>query len=238
MKKFFVSSAVLIIVLSIIIRFGNTVLAAFENDMPSESIGPTHDGSLVNGKRLPASGDNFVTYSYLGSLLGRNSVHSRVKDVVLNAYKDLHKKFPEKKFVYGETSWPSGGPLPPHKTHQTGLSVDFFVPVVNTDNESVPLPVSIFNKFGYNIEFDDQGRYDDLSIDFEAMAAHIYFLRENCKKHNMDIWRVIFDPALQPCVFETYHGNLIKEVVQFSKKRSWVRHDEHYHVDFILKEMP
>ena len=223
---------------TLIIRFGNTILISFEDGLPSKSIGPTHDGKLINGKRLSTSGDNFITYSYLGSLLGRNSVHSQVKKVVLDTYEDLHKKFPDKKFVYGETSWPSGGPLSPHKTHQNGLSVDFFVPVLNKRNESVPLPVSIFNKFGYNIEFDEQGKYEEIVIDYEILAANLFFLRENCKINKIDICRVIFDPELQPYIFDTYYGRLIKDIIQFSKKRSWVRHDEHYHVDFMIKNIP
>ncbi|RZM80367.1 hypothetical protein C3B51_12470 [Pseudoalteromonas rubra] len=30
------------------------------------------------------------------------------------------------------------------------------------------------------------------------------------------------------------YAQYLKENIQFSKKRSWVRHDEHYHVDFAI----
>ena len=36
----------------------------------------------------------------------------------------------------------------------------------------------------------------------------------------------------QPPLYETEHAEYLRANVQFSKKRSWVRHDEHYHVDF------
>ena len=49
-----------------------------------------------------------------------------------------------------------------------------------------------------------------------------------------DLWRVIFDPKLQPKLFKTKYGDYLKANVQFSKKRSWLRHDEHYHVDFSV----
>ena len=49
------------------------------------------------------------------------------------------------------------------------------------------------------------------------------------------LWRVIFDPQLQPLLFDTEIGRLLKKNnITFSKKRSWVRHDDHYHVDFIV----
>lgn len=127
-----------------------------------------------------------------------------------------------------------GGKFRPHKTHQNGLSVDFMTPVLNDNNESVHLPTNPFNKFGYNIEFDSDGKYDDLRIDYDALAAHIVELHKESIKLGIDLWRVIFDPKLQPNLFKTKHAEYLKNNIQFSKKRSWVRHDEHYHVDFIV----
>jgi penicillin-insensitive murein endopeptidase len=49
-----------------------------------------------------------------------------------------------------------------------------------------------------------------------------------------DLWRVIFDSKLQPYLVKTKYGAYLKKHIQFSKKRSWVRHDEHYHVDFDI----
>ncbi|MYN39650.1 hypothetical protein GTP55_09720 [Duganella sp. FT109W] len=71
-----------------------------------------------------------------------------------------------KTFVYGETGLAQGGPIRPHKTHQAGLSVDFMVPVLNAAGESVPLPGNVSNQFGYGIEFDQAGRFEDLRIDY------------------------------------------------------------------------
>ncbi len=131
----------------IALMHGNTILMFFESDEPSQSIATPASGSLVNGKRLPTRGNNFVCYSYLGALLGRNSVHHKVRDTVLQTYAQLEEKLPDKKFFYGKTGWPKGGRFRPHKTHQNGLSVDFMVPVTKDDN-SVPLPTSVFNKWG------------------------------------------------------------------------------------------
>jgi penicillin-insensitive murein endopeptidase len=189
---------------------------------------------LKGGVSLPKSGKNFQSYNTLGNLFGRTYIHSKVRHVVLNAYKNLESNYPEKVFMYGETGWKDGGRFKPHKTHQNGLSVDFMVPVLN-ENSSVYLPTSPFNKFGYNIEFDDQGKYEKYAIDFEAIATHLVELHKEARAANIDIWRVIFAPKLQPYLFQTKHGKYLKKKLEFSKKPSWVRHDEHYHVDFEVE---
>jgi len=202
----------------------------------SDSIchGTTSNGSLENGVQLPSEGNNFESYSNVARLAGRTYVHSSVYNIVVAAYSDLEREQPNKVYKYAETGFKDGGQFSPHKTHRNGLSVDFMVPVVNSIGESVHLPTNPFNKFGYNIEFDNSGHYEDFKIDYEAMAAHIVALHREAKKLGYDIWRVIFAPELQPNLFKTKYGVYLKENIQFSTKRSWVRHDEHYHVDFIV----
>jgi penicillin-insensitive murein DD-endopeptidase len=120
------------------------------------------------------------------------------------------------------------------------LSVDFFVPVVDAAGDSVRLPTGPLNKFGYGIEFDSFGKYDRFSIDFEAMAAHLLALREAAQRNDIRIRRVIFDNDLQRLLFETPKGMEARAALTFSAKKPWVRHDEHYHVDFDVpcKEYP
>ena len=226
------SFVILLVVLSV--YFGNDIFIRFESKELSQSIGATNDGSLINGKRLPSKGENFVAYSYLGTLLGRNCVNSSVRDIVLETYGEMSRKLPDRTFVYGETGWCGGGRIRPHRTHRNGLSVDFMVPVLNAENRSVPLPTSMFDKYGYSHEFDDSGKIDGYSIDFEAMAAHLFYLQEAARRRSADIEVVIFHPNLQPMLFQVEHGQRIKESIRFSTKPSWVRHDEHYHVDFVF----
>ncbi|MFC4700514.1 penicillin-insensitive murein endopeptidase [Glaciecola siphonariae] len=200
----------------------------------AESIcfGTTSNGRLENGVKLPSSGDNYVSYSLSARLLGRTFVHSTVKKIVVDAYSRLFEEMPDKVFKYAETGFKDGGEFKPHKTHRNGLSVDFMTPVVDVNGKSVHLPTNVFNKLGYNIEFDRSGRFDGLRIDYDALAAHIVALHKEALANDVDLWRVIFDPDLQPNLFKTEHGKYLREHVQFSTKRSWVRHDEHYHVDF------
>lgn len=206
------------------------------NVLASNSIcyGSTHDGKLENGVSLPVKGPNFISYSRIASAAGRTHVHSEVKEIILAAYSELESEQPNKRYKYAETGYKKGGLFKPHKTHQNGLSVDFMTPVIDTEGNSVHLPTNPFNKFGYNIEFDSDNQFDGLKIDYEAMAAHIVALHKQAKQRNHDLWRVIFDPQLQPFLYETTYADYLKENILFSKKRSWVRHDEHYHVDFSI----
>ena len=227
-------------IFSVLIVLFLTPYSAFCDVENIESIcyGTTKNGRLENGVKLPKEGPNFVPYSYLGVMLGRTYVHSKVREVVLNAYKSIEISNPDKIYMYGETGLKNGGRFKPHKTHQNGLSVDFMVPVLNGQSQSVPLPTSIFNKAGYSIEFDKNGKFEDLTIDFEAISAHIKTLHVEAKKAGIEIWRVIFDPVLQPFLFQTKNGNYIKKHILIPNKKSWVRHDDHYHVDFKVKCKP
>ena len=204
-------------------------------ELSSTCYGTTSNGRLVNGVSFPLNGDNFRSYSSIGNLLGRTYVHSKVKSAVMNAFQTLSETDPGKLFQYGETGLENGGLFKPHKTHQNGLSVDFMVPVLDEKGKSTWLPTKPFNKFGYGIEFDASGVYKTLKIDFEAIASHLITLDHEAEKAGIGIWRVIFDPQLQPFLFQTSNGAYLQKNITFSKKPSWVRHDEHYHVDFRVE---
>lgn len=200
----------------------------------STCYGTTSKGRLDNGIALPSSGANYVGYSTIARLAGRTYVHTQVAGIIVNAYKSLEIEQPNKVFKYAETGFEEGGQFKPHKTHRNGLSVDFMTPVKDETGQSVHLSTHPLNKFGYDIEFDGNGKYDEYTIDFVALAAHIVALHKEAKAQGVDLWRVIFDPKLQPELFKTSYGPYLKKHIQFSKKRSWVRHDEHYHIDFDI----
>ena len=218
----------------VVVHLGNDVLRVFESGRGSRSIGSPAAGRLVHGKRLPSSGPGFRTYSRLGSLLGRTTVHSAVRATVLDAYAEVHDQHPDLRFVVGETGWPRGGRIRPHRTHQNGMSVDFMVPVRRSDGVA-ELPGRPWNKFGYGIEFDESGVAGELQIDFEAMALHLERLRAAARTHGLVIERVIFAPELHPELFATEAGRRIRHSLPFTTGRVWIRHDEHYHVDFAFK---
>lgn len=204
----------------------------------SACYGSTARGRLEQGVQLPEAGSNFSSYSALGIRLGRTYVHDRVRDVVVAAYAALARLHPGKTFVYGETGKAEGGPFPPHRSHQNGLSVDFFVPVTDAAGQSVALPTPANEKFGYAIEFDADARYGDYRIDFEALGEHLYQLHLAARQAGIGIAQVILDPRYHTRLFATRHGDVLKREIPFMKRNAWVRHDEHYHVDFALPCRP
>jgi len=200
----------------------------------STCYGTTKKGRLENGRALPADGNNFIAYGMVPKMAGRTFVHSKVRTVVIDAYRRLETEQPGKVFKYGETGYENGGTFRPHKTHQNGLSVDFFVPVLDREGRSTHIPTHLFNKYGYDIEFDEKGKHADYVIDFEALGAHIVALHQAARQAGIGLWRVLFAPELQPLLFATSYGPYIRENVTIPDKRSWVRHDEHIHVDFEI----
>ena len=195
-------------------------------------------GRLENGVALPSSGRNFSAYSTAAHMAGRTYVHSTVRDVVVAAYKNLETAAPDKIFVYGETGWKSGGRIRPHRTHQNGLSVDFMVPVLDKSGQSVRLPTTPLNRYGYDVEFDAAGRYSNLRIDFPALAEHLYQLHVAARARGIGISLVILDPPYLPMLFATPRGPYLQQNLKFMKRSAWVRHDEHYHVDFEVQCNP
>ncbi|MEM8488557.1 MAG: penicillin-insensitive murein endopeptidase [Bacteroidota bacterium] len=234
MNRWLYAGLLLFVLILVELYYGNDILRRFQSDAQSISHGSTSNGSLENGKRLPTSGPNFTSYARLGALLGRTAVHHQVQHAILDAFAILHTNHPELRYMIGETGKVNGGPFPPHRTHQNGLSVDFMVPVRDQHGDVTSFPASPFNKFGYNIEFDNAGEHGTYVIDFEALALHLTALRIAAAKHNLAIDRVIFDPALQPLLFAAPSGKVLRNTLPFSSRQAWVRHDEHYHVDFRL----
>lgn len=200
--------------------------------------GTVAKGKIEGAVQLPANGKNYSAYGDTGVALGRTYVHATVEAIVTSAYRELEKTSPDTRFVYGETGWKSGGSLKPHRTHQNGLSVDFFMPVRDGSSRSVPLPTSIANKFGYNIEFDAKAKFGEYAIDFEAVGEHLYQLHVVAKTRDVPIKLVIFDPPYLPMLFSTKRGDFLKSSIPFMKGSAWVRHDEHYHVDFDIACLP
>lgn len=204
----------------------------------STCFGTVGRGRIENAARLPARGTNFEAYSGIAVAAGRTHVHSRVAAVIAASYKALEASRPGAVFVYGETGWPSGGRFRPHRTHQNGLSVDFFVPVLNAEGKSVPLPTRATQRFGYDVEFGKDARFEEYVIDFEAMAEHLYQLHVAARAHGVGISLVIFENAFLPKLLATSRGPWLRQHLPFMKGKPWVRHDEHYHVDFAVRCAP
>lgn len=200
---------------------------------PSLCHGKVSNGSLEHAVQLPDEGANFSAYSTLATGLGRNYVHSEVSAIMLDAWRALERTAPGALYVYGETGFAQGGRFRPHRTHQNGLSVDFFVPVRDDKGRPARLPTPATQRFGYDIEFDRDARYGEYRIDFAAMAEHLYQLDLAARARGHGLALVIFDPAYLPNLFDTPRGPALRKL-NFMKGKPWVRHDEHYHIDFAV----
>lgn len=216
------------------------LLATGQGALGAESVcfGTVGIGRLDGGVALPSEGANFSPYTSLADTVGRTYVHSKVRDVVVATYAALQNTAPGKRYVYGETGWRNGGRFRPHRTHQNGLSVDFFVPVTDSTRTSVPLPTSVWNKWGYNIEFDANAKYGEYSIDFEALGEHLYQLHRAAAGKGVGVALVILDPPFLPKLFATKRGPYLEQHLNFMRGKAWWRHDEHYHVDFSVPCKP
>lgn len=165
------------------ILFSFLIIANFKGHaVESTCYGTTANGRLDNGVKLLSYGRNFLSYSIIAEAAGRTYVHSKVRDVIIDAYAQLEKDTPSKVYKYAETGFKNGGLFNTHKTHRNGLSVDFITPVTNPKGESAHLPTVSKNRFGYDIEFDKNDQYKIYSIDYEALAAHIVALDKQAKK--------------------------------------------------------
>jgi penicillin-insensitive murein endopeptidase len=220
-----------VLIITVVAVFASSAAAAAAAAPASVCYGTSSHGRLQDGVQLPPSGKNFVAYSPLGTQLGRTWLHGAVAQVLLASWQQLETTAPGITYVYGETGHRAGGPMPPHRTHEAGIAVDFMVPVRDGSGRPVRLPASASNKYGYAWEFDADGKAGALTIDYEALGEHLFQLARTGERQNAPVGRIIFDPRLMPALFNTRHGAALK-AMPFMRGKPWIRHDEHYHVDF------
>ncbi len=197
-------------------------------------IGAANSGSLtckgvsVPTKAMPISGENFSSYCLPCIAALRTYARSPVIDSVVTAFDDLAKTYPQTKFLYGEIGFPDGGQFRPHKTHREGLSVDLMVPL----KDGKIMKTNILNRYGYDVEFNKSGRGNQGEIDFASLNALIVALNKQAKVRGGKIRRIFFAPDLQSELKGANAGALSD--IRFNKRQSWVRHDDHIHVDFMF----
>ncbi len=207
---------------------------AMSNKEPSRSHGTVAKGWLEHGRPLRPWGQGYATYSFLGAALGRQYVHAAVRDALEAAFAAANKREPRRTFVVGETGWPSGGGFRPHRTHQNGTSVDIFMPVVDSAGAPARFGTWPWNKFGYGIEFEAQGRRGDLRIDFEYLAGFLLELQSEAAARGLAIERIIIAPEYVPLLLTTPFGQRLGALADvLSRKPAGVRHDEHFHIDLV-----
>jgi penicillin-insensitive murein endopeptidase len=138
-----------------------------------------------------------------------------------------------------EGSRKKGGKTLIHRTHQSGLSVDFMVPKKKEKKKG-----SVFDRMGmwhYLLEFSDIGSLDlhkNIVIDFETMGRHILALDDAARNNGLRIKKVILKIELKDDFFNTPSSKKVKQrEIYFAKALTPMInrvHDDHYHVDFEI----
>lgn len=201
---------------------------------PSTCYGDTDNGAVEGAVQFPEEGTNFERYRWKQGAK-RVYLHSAVVKILEDAYLQLEKTAPDTRWVIGETGLESGGPFPPHKTHQNGTSADLMVPVKDVrDGSRIPFPNDFRNGYGYKVSFDSQGLSTDgkLQIDFDALAEYIHQLADAAKRQGYGLVRVILAVDLQWKLTATDRGTGIRWKVRLIGDPE--RHDNHIHVDFDI----
>jgi penicillin-insensitive murein endopeptidase len=210
-----------------------------KNKGESISSGEYNSGSLKNAYLLPLKNKNWKCYSWLSYfILGREYVNSKLYRTIDQTYSQLSKQYPKRMFIYMESARKKGGRLFPHRTHQTGLSIDFMSPLIKNGE---PKYFNAYGIFRYALNFDKDGRLisdTDVTIDFDILANHILLLDKNARKNGLRIKKVIFKIDLKDNLFKTETGQQLKNSdIYFAQNLTPTLnklHDDHYHVDFEI----
>jgi penicillin-insensitive murein endopeptidase len=202
-------------------------------DGPSVCYGTATDGWLENAVRLTGGGAA-RPYCWLCTRVLRTYGADRAVEVVDLGYAAVAESHPDTDWVYGESGLPWGGKFRLHRTHRNGLSFDLMVPLA----DGARLPTHPLNKFGYGEDFDADGQGPAGRIDFAAIATHLAALDRIARERGGGIRRVILAPDLQDDLFRAPGGEALRRRLRFNAKPSWVRHDDHYHVDFDFPCQP
>jgi penicillin-insensitive murein endopeptidase len=206
-----------------------------DDQLPSRSVGAPGAGRLEHGHPIAPSGAGYVTYSYLGAALGRQYVHGAVRDLLVETFAACHKARPDRRFVVGETGWPRGGAFWPHHGHESGTSVDVFVPLRDAAGLARDVEPWPWNRFGYGLELDAAGKLADLHLDFDDLALLLLELGARAPSFGLRVQQIILAPELVPLLLASPTGKKLGSLSSTLLRRpSWWRHDEHVHVDFAL----
>ena len=211
------------------------LLTALATPPAATCYGRPGEGRLEGGVALPLHGKNFQAYSRMATGLDRFYVHPIVHAILLESFATLSSNRPALRFMIGETGHAKGGPFRPHRTHQSGTSVDLFVPMKDAQGAAAHLPAWPTNKFGYALDLDKAGRLGDLQLDFDALAVLLSTIEAVARRHEAPLKQVILAPEFRPLLFK---ADPRLRALPFLKGKAWVRHDEHIHLDFGVRCAP
>ena len=208
------------------------------NSGESRSIGSVRNGSLENGYILPYKATNFDYFSPLSYyILDNGYIHSNVHKTMIDAFKLLETRTPDRFYSMMECSNQDGGPILVHRTHMNGMSIDFMSPKLRNGKQN-----RFWDHLGiwhYALEFDEDGRLliDKMTIiDFESIAEAVIAIDDAAQANGLKIRKVIWKINLKDNVFATEAGKEIqRRGIYFVRNLPDIVdmvHDDHFHIDF------
>ena len=206
----------------------------------------THASTLMGTRSLPPFGTGYRTYSLFGSALGRQYAHHKVIETIEDAFINLHQQTGQT-FDISEIGHRQGGRFLPHKTHQTGMSVDIMTPMKTKDGDPARLRTGPFSLWGYCWHIDPNNHHlngykwdvlpgstyptlcptvpisSDKEVDFDTLKLMIRELSTVAKSKGGRVKYVIVAPS--------FVSSLKGSGVPLSTKAK-ILHDDHIHVEF------
>lgn len=207
------------------------------DSLPSVCTGTEAGGTLEHAKMLPFSGKNYRYFDTMSYVWGHAFMSDKMCNTLAASYAELETLAPGRIFTYMETGLRNGGPIPGHRTHQNGRSIDLMVPLLK---DSVPYyALDTIGGPHYSLQFDDRGRLKSdstIEIDFTLMGEQILSLERQAKKQGLHVKKVILMLALKPEFYATKTGKKVKGIgLYFAMNLPEAtdrQHDDHFHVDF------
>lgn len=207
------------------------------DSLPSVCTGTEAGGTLEHAKLIPFTGINYSYFDTASYLSGRAFMSDKMANTLLASYHELEMLAPGRIFRYMETGLENGGPIPGHRTHQNGRSIDLMVPLVKDGK-----PYYKYDSIGgwhYSLDFDDKGRYlldTTVSIDFNLIGTQILSLDRQARKNGLHVKKVILKLELKDDFYAAPSGKKVKQkgiyLAMNLPPATNKQHDDHFHVDF------
>jgi penicillin-insensitive murein DD-endopeptidase len=212
-------------------------LANKGDSLPSVCTGNEAGGTLEHAKLLPFSGINYCYFDTESYLWGHAFMSDKMMETLLASYKELEQTAPGRRFMYMECGLRDGGPIPGHRTHQNGRSVDLMVPLVK--DGQLYYGLDTIGGDHYALDFNDDGsyRYDStIVIDFNTLALQILSLDKQARKQGLHVKKVILKLELKDEFYATPNGKKVRSkgiyLALNLPPNVNKQHDDHFHVDF------
>lgn len=207
------------------------------DSLPSVCTGTEAGGTLSHAKLLPFSGSNYRYFDSSSYISGHAFMSDKMMHTLEASFAEMELTAPGRKFSYMESGVEFGGPIPGHRTHQNGRSVDLMVPLLK---DSLPYyALDTIGGWHYRLDFNEHGKYTadtTVSIDFNLIGLWVLALDKHARKNGLHVKKVILMLELKDNFYASTNGKKVKNkgiyLAMNLPPATNKQHDDHFHVDF------